>query len=89
MKTYKNNRICPTDNKKIYIHTVLCNACLHDYAQKSFNLAHVKEFDFYDQMENISVPSKGIIFSFEKFQLLKMQRSSKHIPERNTKGTGN
>lgn len=67
MKTYKNNRICPTDSKKyIFTNTVLCNACLHVYAQKSFNLVHVKEFDFYDQMENRSVPGKGIIFSFEK-----------------------
>lgn len=62
---------------------------MHVYAQKSLNWAHVKEFDFSDHMKNSSAPGKGIIFSFEKVQVLKMQRSSKHIPERSTKGTGN
>lgn len=47
MKTYKNHRICPTDNKKkIYVHIHICNARLHVYAQKSFSFARVKEFDF-------------------------------------------
>lgn len=62
---------------------------MHVYAQKSFNLADVKDFVVWNQMENRSGDGKGIIFSFGKVQLLKMQRSSKHIPERNPKGTGN
>lgn len=39
-------------------------------------------------MEIRSGDGKGTIFSFGKVQLLKMQGSSKHIPEKNTKSTG-
>lgn len=64
MKTYKDNRICPTDKKNNYIYTQFF--VMHVSAQKSFNLANVKEFDFENRMENRSGDGKALYLALER-----------------------